>query len=136
MEVYPEEHHAYEKLALRFILMEDLERAFELADRSVELGVYCPFAWATRGLVQFLDRRPVEALGDLQNGWNRADPLRREKMNHFWWLMAELLGDYELADQRKYQALLEVRTDLDRRIVAAIEAVLADQLATQDFPNA
>jgi tetratricopeptide (TPR) repeat protein len=125
--IYPEDHYAYEKISLWFAAEGKLEKAFEFADRSVELGVFCPFAWATRGLIHFLNRRPVEALADLQTGWNRADPQRRERLFFYWWLLAELQGEDELAMQRKSQAIVDGRTILEVGILSMIEAELADQ---------
>ncbi len=130
---YPEDHYAYEKIALRLAAERELEKAFEFADRSVELGVFCPYAWATRGLVYFLTGRLVEALADLQTGWNRADPQRRERLVYYWWLLAELQGDEALAEQRKSQAVEEARTALAVGILRVIETELADQLAAKDF---
>ena len=126
LEVYPEEHNAYEKLALRLAAVGELERAFEYAEQCVELGVFCPYAWATRGLVHFLSGRLEEAREDLQSGWMRADHQRREKLTYFWWLLAVLQGEADLAERRKIQAYQEARTELERRILGLIEAVLAD----------
>jgi tetratricopeptide (TPR) repeat protein len=131
---YPEDHYAYEKIALRLAAEGQLGRAFEFAERSLELGVFCPYAWATRGLVRFLSGRPVEALADLQTGWNRADPQRRERLVYYWWLLAELHGDYELAEQRKRQAIEGARTASDGGILGVIENELVSQLAAKDFP--
>jgi len=131
--VYPEDHYAYEKIAIWLAAEGKLEKAFEFADRSVELGVFCPYAWATRGLIHFLNRRAVEALGDLQTGWNRADPQRRERLVFYWWLLAELQGEDELAFQRKSQAIAEARTVLEGGILRVIEVELANQLTPQDF---
>jgi len=131
---YPEDHYAYEKIALQLAVEGELEKAFEFADRSLELGMFCPYAWATHGLVYFLTGRPGEALADLQTGWNRADPQRRESLVHYWWLLAELQGDAALAEQRKSQAVEEARTALAVRILGAIEVELANQLTTKDFP--
>lgn len=126
IEVYPEEHHAYEKLALRFSAEGDLERAFEYAERSVELGVFCPYAWATRGLVHFLCGRQTEAKEDLQNGWNRADPQGKEKLIFYWWVLSALNGDDVLAERQRQLTYQEIRTDLERRIATLIEVVLAN----------
>jgi len=104
----------------------ELERAFEYAEQCVELGVFCPYAWATRGLVHFLSGRLEEAREDLQSGWMRADHQRREKLTYFWWLLAVLQGEADLAERRKIQAYQEARTELERRILGLIEAVLAD----------
>lgn len=131
---YPEDHYAYEKIALRLAAERELVKAFEFADRSVELGVFCPYAWATRGLVHFLTGRPAEAYADLQTGWNRADALRRERLVYYWWLLAELQGDTALAEQRKSQAIEEARTASAVGVLDAIETELADQLAAKDFP--
>jgi len=126
LEVYPEEHNVYEKLALRLAAVGELERAFEYAEQCVELGVFCPYAWATRGLVHFLSGRLEEAREDLQSGWMRADHQRREKLTYFWWLLAVLQGEADLAERRKIQAYREARTELERGILGLIEAVLAD----------
>jgi tetratricopeptide (TPR) repeat protein len=131
---YPEDHYAYEKFALRLAAEGELVKAFEFAERSMELGVFCPYAWATRGLVHYLSGRPVEALADLQTGWNRADPQRREKQVYYWWLLAELQGEYDLAEQRKSQAIEEARTALEGGILGMIETELVRQLAAKDFP--
>jgi Tfp pilus assembly protein PilF len=130
---YPEDHYAYEKIALRLAAEGELEKAFEFADRSLELGMFCPYAWATRGLVYLLTGKTGEALADLQMGWNRADPQRRESLVYYWWLLAELQGDAGLAEQRKRQAIEEARTGLAVRILGAIEAELANQLTAKDF---
>ena len=126
IEVYPEEHHAYEKLALRLAAEGDLDRAYDYAERSVELGVFCPYAWATRGLVNFLCGRLTEAQEDLQNGWNRADQQRKEKLIFYWWVLSALNGDEFLAEQQRLLTYQEIKTDLERRIVALIEVMLAN----------
>ena len=126
LDEHPEEHSAYEKLALKLADNGELEKALEYAERGVELGTFCPTAWATRGLLQALSGSMEAALDDLQTGWRRADQQRGKNQAYFWWLLAALEGEVELAGERKYQAFQEIQTELDRRIVRLIERMLAD----------
>lgn len=124
-ESYPAEHNAYEKLALRLAADERLDEALELAERSVSLGPFCPFAWATRGLVNFLRAQNEDAEADLQTAWNRADNQRRRRSNEFWWLLALLREETSAAEQHRRLAYEEAKTGLSQRILALIEATLA-----------
>ncbi len=122
-ETFPEEHNSYEKLALRLALEGNLDEALEFAERAVEFGLFCPYAWAVRGFVHFTCGQLNEALTDLQTGWNRADIQRRRKGLVNWWLLAILQGNETQAEERKQQALEEARTDFDRRLIAQIETI-------------
>ncbi len=124
-EAFPEEHNSYEKLALRLALDGSLDEALEYAEHAVEFGLFCPYAWAVRGLVLYIRGQVKEAMSDLQTGWNRADVQRRRKSLVFWWLLAHLEGDEHLAENRKRQALEEARTDFDWRLIYKMEAIYA-----------
>jgi tetratricopeptide (TPR) repeat protein len=89
-DAHPEDHTAYEKLALRLALSGDLPQALQFADRSIALGAFCPFSWAARGVVHFFGGHSEEALADLQLAWNRADVQQRRKNQVFWRLLSML----------------------------------------------
>ncbi len=123
---FPEEHNAYEKLAIRMALDGNLDEAQSLADRAVILGAFCPEAWATRGYVSFARGQHADALTDLETSWNRSDEQRRRKSNHFWWLLSSLKGDHAAAEERKQKAFEEATTPFDQRILAQIQAMLKE----------
>ncbi len=122
---HPTEHNAYEKLGLFLALDGILEDALAMAERAVELGPYCPFAWATRGYVQFLRGDRAAALTDLQSAWNRADAERRREAHEYWWLLAELQNQAALAAERKRKAVEAARSSSAKRQVAQMEGMLA-----------
>jgi tetratricopeptide (TPR) repeat protein len=126
LEEHPDEHSAYEKLALWLAAAGDLDKAFDYAEQAVELGIFCPTAWATRGFLHALRGDLPAALDDLQAGWRRADRLRGKKQAYFWWLLAALEGEIDLAEERKYQAFQECRTELEVSLLRMIERMLAD----------
>jgi tetratricopeptide (TPR) repeat protein len=124
-EAHPNEHNAYEKLGLLLALDGKSDEALALAERAVELGPFCPFAWATRGYAHFVRGDRPLALADLQTAWGRADTERRRQSNEYWWLLAALQGQPELADDRKRKAMEEATTAAGRRQVAQIEELLS-----------
>ena len=87
---YPSEHSPYEYLALQAILDGKLNQAYELADRAVRLGAYCPHAWAVRGLVNFFLYNNQEACSDLTITWNRLDTFLRSKKPAYWAVLSHL----------------------------------------------
>lgn len=127
---HPNEHNAYEKLALYFAVDNRLEEALTLAERAVVLGPFCPFAWAARGYVHFLRGQREAALSDLQAAWGRADLDRRRQSNEFWWLLAALQRHKALARTRKAAAEKEATTAYGKRMVAQIEKALTDEKRT------
>jgi Flp pilus assembly protein TadD len=125
-EEYPEEHTAYEKLALWMAVGGDPDTAFDYADRGVELGIFCPTAWATRGLIHALRGDVQAARDDLMAGWRRTGLEGGKNQIYFWWLLAGLEGEMDLAAERREQALRICRTTLEIRILRMIENMLAD----------
>jgi Flp pilus assembly protein TadD len=124
-DAHPDEHNAYEKLALRAAVEEnDLNEALALAERGVALGPFCPFAWATRGYVRFVRGEPEPARADLETAWGRADADRRRHSNEFWWLLAALQGEAALATARRQTARAEAHTRYAKRILKQIERLL------------
>jgi predicted Zn-dependent protease len=124
---HPNEHNAYEKLALLSAANNQLDEALELADQAVQLGPYCPFAWAARGFVYFVLDQPVEALADLQMAWNRGNSQRRHKSPIYWWIMAELQEDEKLASEMRQAALDQADIELDQRMIALVEGRLVEK---------
>jgi tetratricopeptide (TPR) repeat protein len=124
-DAHPEEHNAYEKLAMFRIIEGQQDEALALAERAIALGSFCPFAWATRGYVHFIAGRHADALADLEAGWNRADVERRRTANDFWWLMATLQGRTELAQERRQKAYEEAQSSLDRAMLAQLDSLLS-----------
>ena len=130
-EAHPNEHHAYEKLALYAAAAGEpadqgvLADAFELADQGVLLGPHCPYAWATRGYVYFVRGQLVEALADLQLAWTRADSRQRPKTPIFWWLLGILQDDQALVDEMRQAAQEKATTAMACRMIARVEALLA-----------
>ena len=128
----PNEHNAYEKLALLAALDGRGDEALGLAERAVALGPYCPFAWAARGYAHFVRGERAEAVDDLQTGWNRADAERRRSAHEFWWVLAELLGEKGRAAERRQQAIQSARSASSRRQIQQIEALLAKQSSSPE----
>ncbi|MBF8286168.1 MAG: tetratricopeptide repeat protein [Anaerolineales bacterium] len=124
-EAHPNEHNAYEKLGLLLALDGKSDEALALAERAVELGPFCPFSWATRGYAHFVRGDRAPALADLQTAWGRADTERRRQANEYWWLLAALQGQPDLAEDRKRKAMEEATNSTGRRQVGHIEALLA-----------
>ena len=124
-EAHPNEHNAYEKLGLLVALDGKTDEALALAERAVALGPFCPFSWATRGYAHFARGQRAEALADLQTAWGRADTERRRQSNEYWWLLAALQGQTELAEDRKRKAMEEATNSTGRRQIAQIEALLS-----------
>lgn len=122
---HPTEHNAYEKLGLLLALDGILEDALTMAERAVALGPYCPLAWATRGYVYFLRGERAAATEDLQTAWNRSDADRRRNSSEFWWLLAELQGQPDLAAERKRQAVEAASSASAQRQIEQTEAGLA-----------
>ena len=120
----PNEHNAYEKLALLAATAGKGDEALELAERAVALGPYCPFAWAARGYAHFVRGEHAEAADDLQTAWNRADAERRRSAHEFWWMLAELLGEKERAAERKHKAIQSAKSASSQRQIRQIEALL------------
>ena len=120
---HPEEHNAYEKLALRHLAQQNLPEALELAERAVALGPFCPLAWAVRGAVNYCQGQREAALADLQAAWNRADQQRRQEYVVYWWLLHELQGEAEAAALDYRQARKQARTHLERRLLAVLRAI-------------
>jgi tetratricopeptide (TPR) repeat protein len=123
-EVHPDEHNAYEKLAVMAAVDGDPQEGLVLADRAVALGAFCPYAWAARGYANFICGQREAARTDLEMAWNRADVQRRRKSYDYWWLLAELQGDQQLAAERKQLAIAEAETPFGKRILAQIEKLL------------
>jgi tetratricopeptide (TPR) repeat protein len=124
-EAHPNEHNAYEKLGLLLALDGKTGEALELAERAVALGPFCPFSWATRGYVHFVRGDRALALADLQTAWGRADTERRRQANEYWWLLAALQNQTELAEDRKRKAVEEATNSTGRRQIEQIEALLS-----------
>lgn len=103
--IQPYEHNAYEKLALQYALQNDLEAAFELAEKAVALGAFCPQAWAVRGLVQFLRGQNQASLSDLHTAWNRSDAAGRMKMPEYWLVFSLLNQDQAAAQAWRLQVV-------------------------------
>lgn len=124
-EAHPNEHNAYEKLGLLLALDGKTGEALALAERAVALGPFCPFSWATRGYAHFVRGDRVLALAALQTAWGRADTERRRQSNEYWWLLAALQGQSELAEDRKRKAIEEATTAVGRRQIEQIEGLLS-----------
>jgi tetratricopeptide (TPR) repeat protein len=121
---HPNEHNAYEKLALRLAVDGKVDEALQLADRAVELGSFCTYAWATRGYVYFVRGQRPEALADLEAAWNRADVDERRRSYDYWWLLVALQEDADQSARYKQLAIAEAKTALDRQIIAQVERLL------------
>lgn len=126
-QTFPYDHSAYEKFALKQALEGNLAEAWNLAERAVEFGPACPYAWATRGVVNLLRAERAQAQADLQTGWNRASLSQRRKPCEFWWVLAALQGDQALAQTRKQRALEQTTTAITRRVIACLETLLLPQ---------
>jgi tetratricopeptide (TPR) repeat protein len=124
-EAHPNEHNAYEKLGLLLALDGKTGEALELAERAVALGPFCPFSWATRGYVHFVRGDRAPALADLQTAWGRADTERRRQANEYWWLLAALQGQTELAEDRRRKAIEEATTSAGRRQIGQMEGLFS-----------
>lgn len=123
-EAHPDEHNSYEKLGLVLAVDGKNDEALTLADRAVQLGTFCPVAWATRGYAYFVRGDRALALSDLKTAWDRSDAERRREMNDFWWVLAALKGEAALAEGHKQKAFAEAKTDLDRKMLAQVERAL------------
>jgi tetratricopeptide (TPR) repeat protein len=128
---HPNEHNAYEKLALLAALDGQLEQALELADRALALGPFCYLAWATRGYVAFVRSEDDKALADLDTSWQRANVDQRRGEHPFWWVRGALHHDERAAADHHTQALARAHTALDRRLIAQIEAQLQARASGQ-----
>ena len=124
LDAYPDEHHAYEKLALRLAVAGQSAQALEQADRAVALGSFCPFAWAVRGYVYSLNRQFSAAEADLQSGWERTDARQRSESLYYWWLLAALRREDERAAELRHRAYQQIATAFDARILAQVEQIL------------
>jgi hypothetical protein len=124
LDAYPDEHHAYEKLALRLAVAGQSAQALEQADRAVALGSFCPFAWAVRGYVNSIRRQFSAAEADLQSGWERTDARQRNESLYYWWLLAALRREDERAAELRHRAYQQVATAFDARILAQVEQIL------------
>jgi predicted Zn-dependent protease len=129
LKAYPDEHHAYEKLALRLAVERQPDQALEQADRAVALGSFCPFAWAVRGYVNTLLGQLNSGEADLQTGWERTDARQRTENLYYWWLLAALGGEEERAAELRKQAYQQAATNFESRILAQIELLLAPPIA-------
>jgi tetratricopeptide (TPR) repeat protein len=124
-QAHPTAHNAYEKLALLRALEQKLDEARPLAERAVELGSFCPTAWAAQGYVYFLAGRRDDAQASLEAAWKRADLDRRRSSNIYWWLLSFLRADApETVAARRQQAASEAKTPLAQRQLALADAVL------------
>lgn len=83
----------------------------ELAERAVQPGSFCPFAWATRGYLYFLSGQWDAPRADLEIAWKRATFSQRREGFAFWWMLASLQNNPLLAFYREIQARRESRTD-------------------------
>jgi Flp pilus assembly protein TadD len=88
--IHANHHKAYEFLALQAALKESFTEAYELADRSVNLGAACSLTWAVRGLVSFLLQRAEDASSDLYIARNRMDFIERSRRCVYWAVLAYL----------------------------------------------
>lgn len=124
MDAHPEEHNSYEKFAFNLAVQGDLDQALHMAERAVQLGGFCPFAWTTRGIVRFFREDTAGAREDLEKAWKQGDHDDRRQKNVSWWLLAVLQGDHDLARNRKERMLGEAST-MEKRALAKAEALLA-----------
>ena len=74
-------------------LEQKLDEARSTSERAVELGSFCPTAWAAQGSVYFLAGRRGDAQASLEAAWKRSDLDRRRSSNIYWWLLSLLKGD-------------------------------------------
>lgn len=130
----PDNHTAYEKLALWSAVKGDLPQALQFANRAIELGAFCPFSWAARGVVGFLQNKNDESLGDLQMAWNRADPQQRSR-NQVYWLLLSALREQRRGTGNYYSRNVEMRPVLQdlgyiesRLLKIVLDKLYPDQL--------
>ncbi len=121
-DAHPDDHDAYEKLAVRLAMAGHLEQALMFADQGVMLGSFCPFAWGARGLVYFLNGQVEEALHDLQLAYNRADGQNRLKNAEYWYLLALLQGKEGEAEMIRSQQAEQPGTALQNQLFERIRA--------------
>lgn len=123
-EAHPDEHNAYEKLALVMAVDNKLDDALALAERAMVLGPFCPLAWAIRGYVHFARGERAQALADLMAAWGRADPDRRRRSPEFWWILAVLQGQSVRAVDQRQKAQAAAKTQLDKRLLEQIARLI------------
>lgn len=125
-DAYPNQHDAYEKLAILLALEGQLEQGILLAEQAVRLGPFCPEAWATRGLVGFLAGHLEDARQDLMTAWNRMNPQQRDKSFEYWYLLAYLSQEDEEMQRCREIASNQIKLPLQQKIFQALRERIED----------